>query len=259
MRPSYAVAAALALSLGAAPAAQADPAPDEIAKQAVETNMFSTSNARATLDLDISKDGAVVRNRKISTVVKRADGVVRTLALFEAPADVAGTKFLSVKEKDGSTQQYIYLPAFKKVKRVVGAQRGQSFMGTDFSYADLEGGRVDDSSWKRLADDKIQGEDCYVVEGTPKKPEGEEYGRSVFWVHKRNMIPLKTELYDKPGKEVVKRLVVNKLAKKDEHFVAMDSVMETVKKGTQTRLRINAIDFKSEIPDDSLTREALER
>lgn len=246
--------------VGLLPAAAfgADPSAEQIAQLALDNNMFSTANARATLDLEIVKDGAVVRTRRISTLSKRADGLVKTFVEFESPADVAGTKFLSLEEKGGETAQYIYLPAFKKVKRVVGAQRTQSFMGTDFSYADLEGRDVNQSTWKKLPDEKVQGEDCWVVEATPKDPEKVEYGKYVLWVHKKLNMPVKSDLYDKTGKEVVKRLVVNKIAKKDDRHVAMDTTMETVKKGTQTRLKIVAIDLKSSVPDEALTREALE-
>ena len=72
-------------------------------------------------------------------------------------------------------------------------------------------------------------------------------------------MPVKSDLYDKAGKEVVKRLVVNKMAKKDDRHVAMDTTMETVKKGTQTRLKVLAIDLRTIIPEEKLTREALER
>ena len=78
-------------------------------------------------------------------------------------------------------------------------------------------------------------------------------------MHKANKIPLKSEFYDKKGEKLLKRLVVNKLAKKDGRWIAMDSVMETLKKKSQTRLLIDSIDLKTVIPDDALTREALER
>ena len=142
MRSNLALGSLGLLLLPLAGTAQAESSAAEIAKQALETNLFSTENARAVIDLEIQKGGKVVRTRRISTLLSRKGGEVSSFVGFERPSDVAGTRFLSVEEKSGGTEQFIYLPAFKKVKRIVGAQRDQSFMGTDFSYADLEGRRV---------------------------------------------------------------------------------------------------------------------
>lgn len=257
LRVWTASSAGLVLLLAAAPAL-AEPAAKDIAQRALDNAMFATENSHATIDLDVSKDGKTIRQRKIAAWVKRSEGRVRSFVEFQSPADVAGTKFLSLEE-EGETRQFIYLPAFKKVKRIVGAQRTQSFMGTDFSYADLEGRDVDRWNWKMLPEEQVQGQPTFVIEASPKDKEGTQYGRMVIWVHKTHGIPLKTEFFDAGGKEVVKRLEVQKLGKKDDRWITLDSVMETPKKRTQTRLKVVAIDLKSDIPDDKLTREALER
>lgn len=238
--------------------AHADANASQIAKQALETNLFSTENARAVIDMEIQKGGKVVRTRRISTLMSRKNGQVRSFVEFESPADVAGTRFLSVEEKSGGTEQFIYLPAFKKVKRIVGAQRNQSFMGTDFSYADLEGRKVEDSTWSKLPDEPIRGEDCHVIEGVPKSAD-DQYGRVRLWVHKKTSVPLRGEFYDRTGKELEKRLDVQKLQSKDGRWITTESVMETPKEGSSTRLKVASIDLKTEIPEAALTRQALER
>lgn len=248
---------ALAALLLAAPAAHGAPAPDEIAKKALESTMFSTTDAQATLDLEVMKDGQALRKRRLTAWVKRASGGSRSYIEFSAPAEVAGTKFLSMEE-GGETKQFIYLPAFKKVKRIVGAQKSQSFVGTDFSYADLEGRDVKLWTWKSLPEDKIQGEDTFVIEGTSIAPDS-VYDRLKVWVHKERYIPLKTELFA-PGKASPdKRLVVNKLGKHEDRWVTLDSTMESPEKGTSTRLLVVALDTKSPIPDGKFSKEALER
>jgi len=255
MRRSVFIAAAMLWTTSAF----ANETAEQIARFALDNNMFSTDNSRATIDMEIARDGKVVRQRKISALVKRKEGLVTSFVEFVDPADVAGTKFLSVEVAPGETQQFIYLPAFKKTKRVVGAQRGTSFMGTDFSYSDLEGRDVNKTSWKRLPDEKVQGEDCWVIEGVPKKPEDETYGRSVIWVHKGNKLPLKSDFYDKDKTTLTKKMVVNKLSQKDGKWIMTDAVMQTVAKNSETRLRVTSIDLKTPIPDEALSREALEK
>jgi outer membrane lipoprotein-sorting protein len=235
---------------------------EDIATKAFENNSFTASNARADVDLEVSKSGKVHRKRRITTKIKKKDGVTRSFVEFREPADVAGTKFLSVEEGTGAAadaEQFIYLPAFKKVKRVVGSQRTESFMGTDFSYADLDGRDVDDAEWKRLADEKVGGQDCFVIEGVPKKPGDEDYGKSVLWVHKQYLVPMRIDFFDKDRTTVRKRFTVKKLERKSERWLATDAVMATLAKDTSTRIKITEVDFSSSIPDDEMTRGALER
>lgn len=235
----------------------AAPAPEEIARRALESTLFSANDARATVDLEISKDGTPVRKRQLTAMVKRESGKTRSYVEFHAPADVAGTRFLSVDE-EGETKQFIYLPAFKKVKRIVGAQRNQSFVGTDFSYADLEGRDAKDWTWRGLPDEAVQGEPTWVVEGVSKKADA-TYVRMRVWVHTAHGIPLRTELFTAGGTTPEKRLVVNKLAKKEDRWVVVDSTMTSPGRGTATRLLVSALDTSTPIPDAALTKEALER
>src|SRR5688572_16778316 len=185
-----------------------------IATRALENNTFSAANARAEVALEVSKEGKVRRTRRITTKVKRKDGVVRSFVEFQSPADVAGTRFLSVEQKGNDAEQFIYLPAFKKVKRVVGSQRSKSFMGTDFSFSDLDGREVDDAEWMKLPDQQLGGQDCFVIQGVPKGSVEAEYGKTIFWVHKKYLVPMKIDFFDKDGKTVKKRFLVKKLEKK---------------------------------------------
>lgn len=231
----------------------------DIAARALENNTFSTSNARADVALEVSKDGKVVRRRSITTKIKRDDVAVRSFVEFKAPADVAGTRFLSIEEKGREADQFIYLPAFKKVKRVVGAQRSQSFMGTDFSYDDLDGRRVDDQEWKRLADEALAGQECFVIEGSPKTPDKGTYGRTLIWVHKKHLIPMRIDFFGSDRATLKKKLTVRKLEKLHERWIASDSVMATTDKGTETRLKVESVDFDTAIPDEEVSQRALER
>lgn len=250
---------ALCVLLLAPDAAWANETAQQIAERALENNTFTASNARAELDLEVSKQGKVRRKRRITTKIKREKGELRSFVEFRAPADVAGTKFLSVEKKGDEAEQFIYLPAFKKVKRVVGTQRGRSFMGTDFSFADLDGRDVEEARWKRLPDAAVGGQDCFVIEGVPLKPTEDDYGKSVLWVHKKYLVPMRIDFFEKDGETVQKRFTVKRLEKKSDRWLATDAVMATLSKDTATRLKVLEVDLESKIPDEELTRRALER
>lgn len=255
MRPTATVLTLLLASTSLA-AWAAPPPPEEVARRALENTLFAANDARATLELEISKEGKVVRKRSLSAMIKREAGRSRTYVEFHSPADVAGTRFLSVD--DGETKQFIYLPAFKKVKRIVGAQRTQSFVGTDFSYADLEGRDASEWTWRALPDAVVKGESTWVVEGSTNKADA-PYTRMRLWVHPQHGIPLVTELYAAGVDQAAKRLTVEKLAKKDSRWVVVDSIMATPASATTTRLIVTALDTTTAIPDEALTKEALER
>ncbi len=255
------VRAALLSVLVAAPPALAEPAAESaeaLAIRALDDGILAAGNATAEVVLAVSKDGKVVRERRLLTRIRREAGRTRALLEFRAPADVAGTRFLSLEEP-GGTEQYVYLPAFKKVKRVVGAQKSASFMGTDFAYADLEGREPRDHAWRRLPDEAVGGQPCTVLEGRPKAPTPDGYGRSVIWVHRDKGVPMQMELFAADGTTLVKRFSVRRLEKKGERWLATEAVMSTVGKDTETRLTLVSIDFSTVIPDAELTRAALER
>ncbi|MBI2377921.1 MAG: outer membrane lipoprotein-sorting protein [Deltaproteobacteria bacterium] len=255
----------LVLALLSRPASSGDPpaAPslsaEDIAQRALDNNLFATHDASASLTIRVERRGHLIRERKLRTKMKRSEGLVRALVEFDTPADVAGTRFLSIEEAAGKTQQFIYLPAFKKVKRVVGSQRDKSFMGTDFSFADLEGRDVKASTWKRLPDETIDGQVCFVIEGVPRNRDDEPYGRIVSWVRKDTLVPVAASLYARDGVTLEKRLEVKKLQKKGGRTLATETWMSTPRAESTTKLILTAIDLETELNDDAFRPEALER
>ena len=114
---------------------------------------------------------------------------------FKAPADVKNTSFLNYSyDDDRDDDQWLYLPALKKVKRISGGSKEDYFMGSDFTYEDMEKRSPNKDSHKLLKTETLNGEVCYVIESTPKE-EG-QYSKRVAWVIKDKWIPLKIEFYD---------------------------------------------------------------
>ncbi|MBI4822082.1 MAG: outer membrane lipoprotein-sorting protein [Deltaproteobacteria bacterium] len=259
MHPVGLMAFMIGLMVPLSSAIAAELTAEEIAQRALDSNLFSTNDASATIDIRVEKNGKTVRERRIRTKMKREDGLVRAFVEFDSPAEVAGTRFLSIEESAGKNSQFIYLPAFKKVKRIVGSQRDKSFMGTDFSFSDLEGRDVRDSVWKRLADEKIDGQDCYVIEGQPKDPSSEVYGKIVSWVHKEHLVPVAASMFAKDMTTLEKRLEVKKLQRKGTRVIATETWMTSAKNKSTTRLTLAAVDLDSKIPAELFRPEALER
>lgn len=122
----------------------------------------------------------------------------RSLLIVESPSDVKGTKLLTWGHKDKSDEQWLYLPAIKRVKRISAQLKSGSFMGSEFAYEDFSSKEVNKYNYKFIKDDEIKGRKAWVVEQTPKESES-GYSKEVVWYDKQYRAPIKTEFYDRKG------------------------------------------------------------
>jgi len=125
------------------------------------------------------------RVREIKQFVKDFGEEEKKIMFFISPADVRNTSFMnwSYDEAERDDDQWIYLPALKKVKRISSDSKSDSFMGSDFTYDDLGDRHPSADEHKLLREEKLNGDDCYVVESIPKEEEY-MYSRTVTWIFK---------------------------------------------------------------------------
>src|SRR5688572_17759439 len=153
--------------------AKADPTDgltgEQIAARIVQGSAFDWDGAKTRMKMTlVGKDGAK-RERALDILARKVESRVQTVVRFLNPADVAGTAFLLLEQKDGATDQYIYLPGLRRTRRIVGREREGSFMGSDFTYAELRRVDTNGGQHKRLPDEKIGDAQTVVIESTPKK------------------------------------------------------------------------------------------
>ncbi len=229
----------------------------EISDKSKERGSLNLMDLTAELRLTTTgKDGAA-KQQVLTSSAKKINGRDHSLARFSQPAGVAGVAVLTI-EGQGSEPSDIslYLPKLKRVRKVAKTQRGQSFMDTDFSYADLgDVGGATDESLKRLPDQKVDGRDAYVLTGTagPDSP----YGEVTVFVDKQTYVPLKAEYKDKAGKPF-KQYRAAKLKKFKERTLAAESVMENLQTGSKTQVEILKLE-EAKLPDEAFSERALER
>lgn len=230
----------------------------QIIDKSVNNNTLGVKNAIMNVILTLTSKRGSTRQRQIEIRSMEIKKLNKTLVRFHAPADVAGTGFLRLDTEGGDDEQYLYLPALGKVKRISGSQRNQRFMGTDLTYADLESRELKDVNAKRLPDVELGGKLVYVIEAIPKNPDDKDvqYGKTISWIHKKSFVPLKTEFYDK-NLRLLKKLTVRKLEKKSGNWIAMDSVVTNVQRKTKTRLQIQNIEFDVKLGANEFTQRAL--
>jgi hypothetical protein len=122
----------------------------------------------------------------------------RTRIVLESPADVQGTKLLTWNHGKRDDDQWLYLPAIKRVKRISGSNKRGSFVGSEFSYEDLASNQVDKFSYKYLDEPVIGGRATFRYERTSRDPES-AYSRQVLWLDKQYQLPLQIEFFDRAG------------------------------------------------------------
>lgn len=119
-------------------------------------------------------------------------------SLFNSPRDVKGTAFLSYTHVKDADDQWLFLPALKRVKRISSNNKSGPFMGSEFAYEDISSQEVEKYTYKWLKDEAYDGRDCFVVERYPTyKHSG--YTKQVAWIDKMMYQPHKIDFYDRKG------------------------------------------------------------
>lgn len=245
------------LSISSVQATAETPSARDIAVKARDKQFPENSVSDITMIL-INKRGNK-RTRKISTKRKTyEDEEAKSVAYFLSPADVKGTAFLVWEHKDTANDVFIYLPALKKIRRIASEQKNQSFMGSDFSYADMEKEDVDAATYQILREEDLDGKRCWVIEALPTPDSDSEYGKWITWVSQENYIPQKVEFYDKKGK-LFKVMHVLKIGPVGDDILPLHFTMENIQKKHKTEIVIDEIKLNESISDREFTHRAIQR
>lgn len=221
------------------------------------SNVLSSSGT-AELTLITENDKGVQRKYFLRVLRESNDGEEKQFLEYLGPADVRGTKFLSVTEKDQEDQMWLYLPAIGRERRIAAHMTGDSFMGTDFTYEEI-GGNIayqDEYAAKRSEDQDLAGVSCYVLELT-SIGQGALYEKIQMWVWKEEMIPVQVEFWS-PVSTLKKTLTLKDFRLVDEELIPHYIVMADKLKGTRTILEITMINQET-IDDEVFTVRYLRR
>lgn len=252
----------LALLLPAAPTVAQELTAAEIVKRSGDNR--NVSNSEQTMTLEIFDKRGSSRTRTIESRIKEGDdGVAKSLVKFTAPSDVAGVQFLSVANPKGEDDQWLYFPEGDILNRIAGSGRRGSFMGTDFSFEDLEVGQAEDASHTKKPDTDLEvgGKTfkVWVIESIPNEDAGSAYSKLVSYIDKADNMPRRVDFFDKKGNHI-KQMSVLEVKKDGETLVPQKTEMKNLKKGTRTEIRVESYKVNvsaEEMPDEMFTAEFL--
>jgi hypothetical protein len=245
--------------LASSPVMAADgPTADEIVDQMIAQDSFGFESGEVTLSLEIRSRRGDVRVRTLRARGDRKGDLRRSRVDIVDPPDVRGTAILLLEQSgERDDLQYIYLPEYKKAKRITGSQKNGSFLGSDLTYADLESRDTKDGKKTRLADGKVAGQAVYHVRIEVDDVES-DYGHLDLYIHQKYHLPLKMEFFDR-SKELTKTLFAKKIQKKGGKIVVSRMLLKNHKRGTQTVLQIDSMDPKATFTDTIFDKDALGR
>jgi hypothetical protein len=125
------------------------------------------------------------------------------LIRFHSPPEFARSGILTVERSDGDTDQWIYLPAYHASRRVPSANRGDTWMGTDFTYEDITDPKIELYAYRTIGDDRVNGAPCTLIEAVPtgrKLVDESAYSRTVSCIDVEQAVALRVEYYDRAGR-----------------------------------------------------------
>jgi len=222
----------------------------------------SISNMKMIL---IDKSGKK-RIRDLKTFIKDKGEDTLKLMFFLTPADVKNTAFLTYDYEDSSKDddQWLYLPALQKVKRIASSDKSSSFMGSDFTYSDMTSRNVEDYNYKIMKETKVGGHKVWQMLVTPKSEKTVEetgYTKSIVFVRQDNFVIIQALNYIKAGKKL-KYMQVKGLQKIDGIWTATEMQMVT-KKGKKmlhkTIFKFSDIKYNQGLEESLFTTRTLER
>jgi hypothetical protein len=244
---------ALLALCGAAASAQSA---DEIVRASRDRIKASTVSTRSRMVI-LAKDGGITE-RVVDQYSSDSGGVTKNVIVFQKPASVAGTRFLTVENPGKAGDQWIYLPSLGKVRRVSASEGSGSFLGTDMSYDDVSSADrgADEDSHVLSREESLDGKACWVIESKPKDP-GYQYSRMVSWIERSTYVMYRVELYDKKG-TLVKLLETLKVEDKQGRLTQTATRMSTVAAKTSTTIYVDIIKYDDPIPASVFTTRFLE-
>ncbi|HEX7971592.1 MAG TPA: outer membrane lipoprotein-sorting protein [Thiobacillus sp.] len=244
----------LALLLGAA-GARADEASD------LAQRVYDRPNGRDLASLGrmvLTEKGHAPRIREFVTYrLEKPGGETANLIRFLAPEDIAGTGLLSIDKADGSTDQWLYLPALDRVRRISSERRGGRFVGSDLYFEDLQERKPAKDRHRLLGRQTENGILCEVLESVPVDPDDSVYRKRISWIDPATAIPQRVDYFEKDAGTPSKRWLLRSKKRNQGYWTLTDSRMIDLTGGHETRLVVDTVLYDQKLPAKLFTPQTL--
>ncbi|WP_085717621.1 outer membrane lipoprotein-sorting protein [Pseudomonas sp. B28(2017)] len=235
---------------------------DEIIRQARDRNDGKSFMSQVSLIL-LDKQGNS-RVREFSYLQKDYPDSDKFTMYFSAPNDVRDVAFHIENPHEALSSedsQWMYLPVSRQTRRISTTDKRGAFMGSDYSYADLDKIRANDYRQTLVAEENIAGRDCYVIERAPASAQvlaKTGYNMLKVWIDKKNLLVMRQDFFDVKG-VMFKQMRTLKVETVDQIDSITLSETEDFIAGTRSQLRFNQLQYNVELDDRLFTQTAIKR
>ena len=233
----------------------------DIMKKADEVPEAKTASYTATMTLTDKK--GQTRVREVIEKEMKFSGNTKTVIVFVTPKDVAGVGYLTVdydEDANGNkkdSDNWLYMPAMKKVRRISGSDSGGDFMGTDFTYDDMGDRGLNKDNYELLGEENVDGVACYKVECRAKDTT-EKNPRRVVWIGKDNFMLYKAQFFDRQN-ELQRELKCSDIKKIDGFWTTGKMLMKNVQKEHTTLIEMKDVKYGVALDETLFSVSALEK
>jgi len=215
----------------------------------------SPKNMKSSMTMTLTNKQGKTRESTIRSV--SADDNRQQIIWFLSPADDKGVAFLKIEHADKDDEMRLWLPAFKKVRRISSKKKADSFMGSDLSYEDMTSRDLDEYTYELQGEKKIDGVECHILVSIPKSGVTRTYSKFVSYVSKKDLVAIRDEAYD--TREELLKVRTMKYRKEKGYNLPVEIFVENVQKEHSTRLVFSEQEIDTEIEADLFQEKNLKR
>ncbi|WP_047042868.1 outer membrane lipoprotein-sorting protein [Vibrio mexicanus] len=187
-----------------------------------------------------------------------ADDGDKGLTIFDEPRDVKGTAFLNHSHTVGADDQWLYLPALKRVKRISSRNKSGPFMGSEFAYEDLSSFELEKYKFRYLNDEEFEGQLTYLLEQIPTD-KNSGYTKQLVWLDQVEYRPLKVEFYDRKGSLLKTLTFTDYKQYLNQYWRAHTMAMQNHQTGKNTILTTQELSFQTGLEESDFQKNTLKR
>ena len=214
----------------------------------------SPKDMKSNMSMLLTNKNGKTRTSKIRSYSK--DENKKQILWFLAPADDKGVAYLKIEHENKNDDMKLWLPNFKKIRRISSKKKSESFMGSDMSYEDMTSRNIDEYTYSILGSEKIDNVDCYILESVPSGIKT-EYSKHISWITKDMHLPVKEESFDKNGELLKNKSIIYQQLK--EYSIMIELHVKNVQRNHQTILKFDNIEVDSGIKDNIFHEKNLKR
>lgn len=253
---SFALTAEKIISKGGTP----EEIGERIAKE-VDDRDFGFTDSKSEMKMILENSAGETSEREMRQEILEnpdPDDGDKSIVVFDRPRDINGTALLSYAHYTESDDQWLYLPALKRVKRISSQNKSGPFMGSEFAYEDFTASEMVKYKYKYLRDERCGELECFVLERFPIY-ENSGYTRQIGWIDKNEFILRKLNFYDRKN-DLLKTLTFSGYKKYlGKYWRAHDMFMVNHQTNKKTRLLSSGIEFRIGLGENNFNKDALKR